>query len=101
MIDTITKGQADFVLAPFSNAADLVIRVNDLRLVPIPSVRVMINESGHVLVNKMHPEGVAIYQALNKGLVILKQQDKINKVLTQSGFYNPELADWSILNTVK
>lgn len=61
----------------------------------------MINESRHVLVSKIHPEGAAIYQALNKGLVILKQQGKINKALTQSGFYNPDLADWSILNTEK
>jgi hypothetical protein len=90
----VAAGRADFLLAPFQATADLSLQVGELRLMPIPGLKIAMQGTRHYLISKVHPEGQRLADALNTGLAALRQQGVIRKAYLQAGFFNPRVSDW-------
>lgn len=94
MARMVAAKRADFLLFPFFNAPDLTGSLTDIQLVPVPGVKVAFQESLHFIVSKKHPDGLTVYQALQKGLKELHANGMIRYTYEQLGFFNPKVKDW-------
>lgn len=94
----IKAGRVDLTLAPFGPNEDKHIEINDVRLVPIPGVKVAIEGSRHWAVSKTHPLGKEFYTALEKGIQLMRAEGTITRAYRECGFFNPGVNDWVLLN---
>jgi hypothetical protein len=90
----VAAGRADFLLAPFQATPDLGLQVGQVRLLPIPGIKIGMQGTRHYLISKAHPDGPRLQAALNSGLQVLRQQGVIRKAYVQSGFFNSTVRDW-------
>ena len=98
MARMLNVGRVDITLAPFGRSPDLHINVDNIKLVPIPGVKVIIAGSRHWPISQKHPYGAEFDAALSKGIRLLREQGTIERAYRESGFFHPEVADWTLLN---
>lgn len=99
MVRMVLAGRADLVLAPFPQSNDLRLIAEDGRyLVPVPGVKVAFPAERVIAVAKNYPGADATYYALQKGLKVLRDQGEIERAYTESGFFNPAVASWTLIN---
>lgn len=89
----------DFMLMPFSNLPSGQYQLEQLRLQQVPGVAVLLNDSRHFVVSQAHPEGRAAFAALNKGLKVLRESGRLEKLYRDAGFL-VDPAKYRILNPV-
>src|SRR5581483_3840323 len=94
---SVQKQQADFTLAEFSSRADLANELAGVKLVPVPKCKVAIMGSRSWIVSKAAPEADAVHRALVGGTKALRANGTIERAYTESGFFNPRVADWKRL----
>ncbi len=70
-------------------------------IVPVPGVGLQITQSSsiHFILAKKRPESQKIYQALEKGLAIMRQQGLLQQYFDNSYLAQPNLAHLKILNS--
>ncbi|MEJ6005934.1 hypothetical protein WG899_10280 [Paucibacter sp. AS339] len=90
----LAAGRADFLLAPFQASPDLSLQVGQVKLIPIPGIKIAMQGTRHYLISRNHPEGAQLKARLDAGLQVLRQQGRIRKAYTQSGFFNPAVSQW-------
>lgn len=107
MVKFVHSGRADFMIAPLQlgKGFELTQRIFDkenhketLRLVPIPNVKIYLNDSRHWIVSKQSKGSEEILDALNKGISILNESGKRHRALSECGFIKTELRNWTALN---
>lgn len=94
MVRMVNAGHIDFLLAPFQVTDDLSLTVENVRLVPIPGIKIGLKGSRHFAVSASYPGSKKIFEALNKGLLILRERGAIKKAYRQSGFFNHKVSSW-------
>lgn len=99
MAKMVSKGWVDVMLIPFTPTRPFTYSGKDYELVAIEGVKVMLDDSRHILVSRHHPLGKVTFEALERGLKILRQRGLITKAYNQSGFFNPLVKDWILLNS--
>lgn len=90
----LQQGRADLLLAPFQSTPDLSLQVDDVRLVPVPGMKVQMRGTRSFLVSSAHSLGPLLHTQLNAGLTRLRRQGLLKRAYVQSGFINPRVADW-------
>ncbi|MFY7864530.1 MAG: hypothetical protein ACOVRJ_06785 [Roseateles sp.] len=93
----VAAGRVDFLLAPFQASPDLSLQVGELRLVPIPNLKIGLLGSRHFIVSAKHSRGAALLACLNLGLRQLRQSGILQKAYTESGFFNARVRAWTKL----
>jgi len=93
----VAAGRADLLLAPFQATPDLSLTVGNVRLLPIPGLKIALRGTRHYLLAREHPESFGLRSALDGGLQRLLQQGVVRKAYTQSGFFNARTASWNRL----
>lgn len=100
--------RVDFMLLPFQNNPDLSLYYNPntrthltpvkesthpknsgIRLIPIPGIKLRINGERCFYVSKKHPEGAAIFTALESGIKQLRARGTIVKAMKEAKFFHP------------
>jgi len=94
MVKIVDQMRADLLLAPFQSTKDMHLSVGDVLLKPIPGMKVGLSGSRHFAVSKHHPLGQTVFDALTKGLRILRANGTIKKAYTESGFFNQTAKGW-------
>jgi len=94
MARMVAAERADFLLYPFFKTNDLNGVLDDVKLAPVPGVKVAFNDSLHFVVSKKHPQGAIIYAALQNGLAQLHRDGTIHYIYEQIGFFNPKVKHW-------
>ena len=94
----VGAGRADFTLQDFSNLPDLSIEEQGVRLYPVPGVKIALEGTRHFFINKDSPHSRAVFEALQKGLKILKQRGEIDRALREAGITNKAVSGWTRLN---
>lgn len=94
----VNKHLVDVMLIPFSNNDDLSYKIKNIELKPIPNFKFPLDESRHVIISKKHPLGDKTYQALIKGMKIMRAEGVITKAFTHSGLFNPTVVNWQHVN---
>lgn len=93
----LAAGRADCLLAPFQPTADLSLKVGEVSMVPIPGIKIGMQGTRHYLISRQDPRQQELKTALDAGLQLLRQQGRIRKAYTQSGFFNPKVSQWQRL----
>src|SRR5690606_32606822 len=94
----VSAQRADFTLAPFQPSPDMKIELNGMELVPIEGLKVAITGTRHWPVSRRHPRGQEIYDALQKGITLMKQRGIIRKAYEESGLFQPEVGAWRLIH---
>ena len=99
----ITYRDTDYTLLDFpywknSDNQPLVRHLNENKLYAVPNVAIAIEGSRHFFISKKHPDGERVYQALEKGLKIMKEQGTIKKYYQQINMFNNGLTGFKVLN---
>ena len=97
MFNLVLFRGVDFTIQEFANTDDLSYSFKGKKLLPIPKVKLALNGSRHFIISKKHQDGEKIYQALEKGLQIMREKGVIDRYLTESGFYRKEVDDWKVI----
>lgn len=101
MVKLVSLGWVDVMLAPFTKSTKstpFVYQGTDYKIVAFDGVKVALNDSRHFVVSRNHPMGKVTFEALQKGLKILKEQGIIKKAYRQSGFFNNKVKNWHVIN---
>src|SRR5690606_3497774 len=77
---------------------DMKIELNGMELVPIEGLKVAITGTRHWPVSRRHPRGQEFYDALQKGITLMKQRGIIRKAYEESGIFHPEVGAWHLTN---
>ena len=93
----IQKGQADFVLDEFSSQPDMRVERGGVKLIPVPGYKIGIIGSRSWIVSKKSEDADAVLKALMAGTKVLRDNGTIQRAYTESGFFNPKVADWKSL----
>jgi hypothetical protein len=93
----IGKGRVDFTLQEFSAKPDLSIEANGVRLIPIPNIKVAINDNRSWFLSKSLPNANEIFAALEKGIKVLRAEGRFEKAYKESGFWSAPTATWKRL----
>jgi hypothetical protein len=96
----VSRGWVDFMLAPFPRQRPFGYRAPGIELVAVEGVKVLLDDSRHFIVAKKHPLAEPVFAALQKGLAILRDQGKLTRAYQECGFFNPEIAHWTVLQPV-
>lgn len=91
-------GRIDMTLAPFQASEDMSLDYQDLRLIPVPNVRVALMGQRHWVVSRAHPRSGDVYKALEKGLAMMRKDQRIVRAFQESGFFDQRVKDWPVIN---
>jgi hypothetical protein len=94
MFSMVFNGRVDMTLQGFSANPDLSIEEGKMHLYPVKGVKIVLKGTRHFVINKKRPE---LYEALERGLKIMKADNSLITILRQSGFYNSATENWKIL----
>jgi len=97
MFKLVEGGRVDTTLQSFSGTPDMSIVESGVTLYPIEGVKVLLSGTRHFVVSKVNPDGKAVFEALQRGLAILKKSNEINRALTETGFFNEKTKTWKAI----
>lgn len=100
MVKMVWSMRADVTLAPFQPNETMSAYSDGLYLVPIPNIKVALRGSRHWIVSRQDPEGEKLFLALQKGVAIMRQQGRIVRAYVESGFFDPRVKDWAVINPI-
>lgn len=98
IVRMISGNRADITLAPFQPSVGMKVVVDDMELIPIEGIKIALSGSRHWPVSRAHPRGAEYFAALQKGISILRSEGKIQRAYEESGFFHPEVKNWTLLN---
>jgi hypothetical protein len=87
MVRMVNLQWVDFILMPFNSTPDKSFTMEKIHLVPVQGIGIILKDSRHFVISKLHPKGSEAFQAINKGLKILRKKGTISKAYEQSGFF--------------
>lgn len=99
MVKMVASKRADFTLAPFQPNPDFKLLFDNVVLVPIPNIKLALEGTRHWTVSRQHPDGVRIFNALEKGLQQLHTDGRVKQAYTESGFFTEAVTKWSLIST--
>ena len=97
----VGHGRVDFMLWTFSKEPDMSQTVDGIRLIPIPGIKVGMNDSRHFVISKKAEGSKQVYAALQEGIKLLRAQGTITKGFKESGFFHPKATDWIVYPAVE
>lgn len=92
----LLANRADFCFGEFSRSMNF--QFEDKSLVNLPGVKIVLPDSRHFIISKQAPNAQQIFNALNNGIAILRKQNTIHQILTDTGIMNPVAKKWIVLN---
>lgn len=95
----IREGRADFTLLEFAASPGMGVENNGVKLVPVPQCKVALPGCRSWIVAKRSPRAAVLVAALNRGLVALRREGRVERAFRESGFFNAQVAGWKTLST--
>lgn len=82
----VHMGWVDFMLMPFFNSNDGSYQLEQIRLQRVPGIAILLDDSRHFVISKVHPSGKAAFDAIQRGMRILRANGQIEKMYREAGF---------------
>ena len=98
LLRMVAAGHADFTLFGFNSNPNFELESEGNKFLPLPGVKIAIHGERRLSVNKTAPEALAVFNALNKGIGILRANGTIARAWRESGFINKRVDSWTLLN---
>jgi hypothetical protein len=99
MLNMVEYQVVDAMLINFSLQQNLQLLFDGKTYTPIPNIKIMLPDSRHFVVSKKHPDGKRVFEALNKGIKIMRKNGEIEKLYRQAGFINEKVKGWALANS--
>lgn len=97
MVNLVGNNRIDILLAPFQSSDDMSFNSGGYTFIPIPNLKIALVDTRNFVVSKDSLHSLIIYNALNKGLELMREEGLITKFYTDSGFYNEKVEDWILI----
>lgn len=94
----IAYNNIDFVLLAITRNNRYKLQYAGITLLPITGLVIQPKSSYHYLISKKHPDSQRVYQALEKGLSIMREQGLIKEHYRRIIFFLDDFPQWKILN---
>ena len=98
MFKMIQSKRADFLLDAFSAEKDMSRQIAGVKLVPVQGIIVVLNGARRYFIRKKSHNAKEVFDALQKGLGIMRSQHLIYKAYQDSGFYHRGTDQWKKLH---
>ncbi|GGD58497.1 hypothetical protein GCM10011357_12250 [Lacimicrobium alkaliphilum] len=98
-VQMVYRGWVDFMLMPYLPEQNPYV-LEHLSLQPVKDTAVILWGSRHFVISRKHPDGEKAYKAIEKGLNVLRSQQRIKRAYTQAGFFKAS-EKVNILNPVE
>lgn len=98
MMKMVHTRRVDFMLSGFSSREDLSYQAMGITLMPVQGLKVKLAGSRGWVISQTHPAGAGAYSAIEKGLVVLREEGVIAQAYRAAGVINERVADWKVLN---
>lgn len=98
MLAMVDANIVDVMLINFSVSQNLELSFMNKRYSPIQNLKVVLPDSRHFVVSKNHPKGEEVFNALEKGLKIMRDTGKLKRLYEQAGVFNQKVKDWQVIN---
>ena len=93
----LNKNRADFLLLELSKSPDFSYKTSTCSVEVVKGVKVVFPYSRHFMVSKKHPDGKKIFEALQRGLKILREDGTIKRAIYQSGIKDKRIKNWKVI----
>jgi ABC-type amino acid transport substrate-binding protein len=98
MLKMVAADRAQFTMFEFKPTPDFVTVQEGVKLAPLPGVRVTLHGERSMAVSKAIPNGKEVFNALNKGIEILRANGTIARAWRESGYIDKRTDSWVSLN---
>lgn len=98
MVRMVRSQRVDFMLSGFSSNSDLSYQAMGVTLLPVEGIKVKLAGSRGWVISLTNAQGPEAYKAIERGLVILREQGVIARAYRAAGVINDSVADWRVLN---
>lgn len=97
MLRMVHAQRVDIMLSPFTANENFKLYVNNSALIPIPNIKTSFIGSRHWIVSKNQKNGKLVFQALVKGMQILRKNGTFEKAYKEVGFISEKIETWGTL----
>lgn len=97
MASMVMEQDIDFLLVPFQGTPNQVMGRGKFHLIPIPNIKLALNDSRHFAISKKHVSGENVYRALNIGIRAMKQDGTWLRAYRESGVLDPRVDHWEVI----
>lgn len=97
MAAMVMKEDIDFLLVPFQGTPNQVMGRGKLRLIPIPNLKLALDDSRHFAISKKHADGKKVHEALNIGIRAMKKDGTWLRAYRESGVLDPRVDHWQLI----
>jgi hypothetical protein len=94
----IGADRAQFTLWSFNALPSFEVTVESVTLAPLPGIKILMHGERRLAVSKAAPNGLEVFNALNKGIEILRANGTIARAWRESGYINKRTESWTALN---
>lgn len=101
MASMVMEQDIDFLLVPFQGTKNQVMGRGKFRLIPIPNIKLALNDSRHFAISKRHSEGETVSLALNAGIKAMKASGTWLRAYRESGVLDPKVDHWQLIPSVQ
>lgn len=98
MVSMVKLKRVDALLAPFQSTPDLSMNPYGFRMIPIPNIKVALNDFRSVPVSNKVIENSTFLEILDTELDKMLKSGYIKKAYTESGFFNKRVANWKLIS---
>ncbi|CCQ09934.1 hypothetical protein PALB_7820 [Pseudoalteromonas luteoviolacea B = ATCC 29581] len=93
----VHRGWADFMMMPLMPSLNNAYQLEEIKLVAHPSLILELNGSRHFVISRNHPDGERAFKAIEKGLTLLREQNRIKRAYEEAGLI-PDFTKYTIIN---
>jgi hypothetical protein len=90
--------RAQFTLWSFNALPSFEVTVESVTLAPLPGIKIVMRGERRLAVSRAAPNGKEVFEALNKGIEILRANGTIARAWRESGYINKRTDSWVALN---
>lgn len=97
MFEMLARGRTDILPMAFGSDPQLIRKEFGIELHPIQGVKLIIDQSSHILVAKNTDNAESLLSDINQGLQRLRQKGAIAQTYVDVGVTNPIVSNWASL----
>jgi hypothetical protein len=98
LLKMVGADRAQFTLFGFNANPEFEMLAEGTKFVPLPGVKISLHGERRMSVSKAAPNGLEVFNALNKGIEILRANGTIARAWRESGYINKRTDSWITLN---
>ncbi len=97
MFSMLARGRGELIPLTFSYKPDMQRQPFETPLYPVEGYKLVFPDTTHFVLNQEEERNAELYQQLNRGLALLREEGAIQSVYQRLGLLNERVADWKTI----